>query len=144
MVSFVVSKKKINGTIDYFEYDSDGFKYYPKFKSIINDNGVDIRYKYLIDILLFGFDADFDRMTKTIYKYVTSDDDDDDTVSMLLNEVARLKSIVELEYKKHLTLEKYKEYLNKLYYLDTELRRKKAILRYNEELDYEMSRGRSL
>ena len=144
MVSFVVSKKKIKGTIDYFEYDSDGFKYYPKFKSIISDNGVDIRYKYLIDILLFEFDKDFDKMTKSIYKYVTSEDDDDDTVSMLLNEVARLKSIVELEYKKHVTLEKYKEYLNKLYYLDAELKRKKAILRYNEELDYEMNRGRSL
>ena len=105
---------------------------------------MDIRYKYLIDVILFEFDKDFDKMTKSIYKYVTSEDDDDDTVSMLLNEVARLKSIVELEYKKHVTLEKYKEYLNKLYYLDAELKRKKAILRYNEELDYEMNRGRSL
>ena len=61
MVSFVVSKKKIKGTIDYFEYDSDGFKYYPKFKSFISDNGVDIRYKYLIDVILFEFDKDFDK-----------------------------------------------------------------------------------
>lgn len=144
MVSFVVSKKKIKGTIDYFEYNSLGFIYYPKNKKIVSENGVNIRSKYLIDILLFNFDSAFDKMTKSIYKYVTSDDDDDDTMSILLNEVSRLKSIVELEYKKHLTIEKYKEYLNKLYYLDVELKRKKMMIRYNQELDYEMNKGRSL
>ena len=82
-------------------------------------------------------------MTKSIYAYVTSDEDDDDTMSMLLDEVSRLKSIVDFEYKKHLTIEKYKEYLNKLYYLDTELKRKKTILKFNQEIDYEMHRGRS-
>ncbi len=142
MKTYVLSKKKINGLIDYFEYDSDGYVYYPKIDAGLS-HGVNIRDKYLISILLYNFDNMFDKLTKSIYAYVTSDDDNDDAVSMLLDEVSRLKSIVELEYKKHLSIDKYKEYLNKLYYLDSELNRKKAILRYNQEMDYEMSRGRS-
>lgn len=142
MKTYVLSKKKINGLIDYFEYNSDGYVYYPKIDASLS-HGVNIRDKYLISILLYNFDNMFDKLTKSIYAYVTSDDDNDDAVSMLLDEVSRLKSIVELEYKKHLSIDKYKEYLNKLYYLDSELNRKKAILRYNQEMDYEMSRGRS-
>lgn len=142
MKTYVLSKKKINGLIDYFEYNSDGYVYYPKIDANLS-HGVNIRDKYLISILLYNFDNMFDKLTKSIYAYVTSDDDNDDAVSMLLDEVSRLKSIVELEYKKHLSIDKYKEYLNKLYYLDSELNRKKAILRYNQEMDYEMSRGRS-
>ena len=142
MKTYVLSKKKINGLIDYFEYDSDGYVYYPKIDAGLS-HGVNIRDKYLISILLYNFDNMFDKLTKSIYAYVTSDDDNYDAVSMLLDEVSRLKSIVELEYKKHLSINKYKEYLNKLYYLDSELNRKKAILRYNQEMDYEMSRGRS-
>ncbi len=142
MKTYVLSKKKINGLIDYFEYNSDGYVYYPKIDARLS-HGVNIRDKYLISILLYNFDNMFDKLTKSIYAYVTSDDDNDDAVSMLLDEVSRLKSIVELEYKKHLSIDKYKEYLNKLYYLDSELNRKKAILRYNQEMDYEMSRGRS-
>ena len=142
MKTYVLSKKKINGLIDYFEYDSDGYVYYPKIDAGLS-HGVNIRDKYLISILLYNFDNMFDKLTNSIYAYVTSDDDNDDAVSMLLDEVSRLKSIVELEYKKHLSIDKYKEYLNKLYYLDSELNRKKAILRYNQEMDYEMSRGRS-
>lgn len=142
MKTYVLSKKKINGLIDYFEYDSDGYVYYPKIDAGLS-HGVNIRDKYLISILLYNFDNMFDKLTKSIYAYVTSDDDNDDAVSMLLDEVSRLKSIVELEYKKHLSIDKYKEYLNKLYYLDSELNRKKAIFRYNQEMDYEMSRGRS-
>lgn len=143
MVSFVVDRKKIKGSIDYFEFDSDGYVYYPKFKSIINDSGVTIRSKILTNIILYNFDTIFDKMTKSIYAYVTSDEDDDDTISMLLDEISRLKSIIDFEYKKHLTIEKYKEYLNKLYYLDTELKRKKTILKFNQEIDYEMHHGRS-
>ncbi len=142
MKTYVLSKKKINGLIDYFEYNSDGYVYYPKIDAGLS-HGVNIRDKYLISILLYNFDNMFDKLTKSIYAYVTSDDDNDDAVSMLLDEVSRLKSIVDLEYKKHLSIDKYKEYLNKLYYLDSELNRKKAILRYNQEMDYEMSRGRS-
>ena len=143
MVSFVVDRKKIKGSIDYFEFYSDVYVYYPKFKSIINDSGVTIRSKILTNIILYNFDTIFDKMTKSIYAYVTSDEDDDDTISMLLDEVSRLKSIIDYEYKKHLTIEKNKEYLNKLYYLDTELKRKKTILKFNQEIDYEMHRGRS-
>ena len=142
MKTYVLSKKKINGLIDYFEYNSDGYVYYPKIDAGLS-HGVNIRDKYLISILLYNFDNMFDKLTRSIYAYVTSDDDNDDAVSMLLDEVSRLKSIVDLEYKKHLSIDKYKEYLNKLYYLDSELNRKKAILRYNQEMDYEMSRGRS-
>ena len=142
MKTYVLSKKKINGLIDYFEYNSDGYVYYPKIDAGLS-HGVNIRDKYLISILLYNFDNMFDKLTRSIYAYVTSDDDNDDAVSMLLDEISRLKSIVELEYKKHLSIDKYKEYLNKLYYLDSELNRKKAILRYNHERDYEMSRGRS-
>lgn len=143
MLSYKVCKKKSRWKINYFEFDSDGYIYYPSFKSIINDNGVDIRSRYLINIILYHFDKIFDKMTKSIYSYVTSDDESDDTISMLLNEVSRLKSIVDLEYKKHLSIDKYKEYLNKLYYLDSELKRKKNYLKFNEMMEFEMGKGRS-
>lgn len=142
MLSYAISKKKIKGSIDYFEFDSDGYVYYPNI-NFIGESGVVIRNKYLTDIILFNFDHSFDKITKSIYMYTTSDEETDEGINIFLNEISRLRSIVELEFKKHLSIEKYKEYLNKLYYLDTELKRKQTILRYSNELDFEMHKGRS-
>lgn len=142
MLSYAISKKKIKGSIDYFEFDSDGYVYYPNI-NFIGETGVVIRNKYLTDIILFNFDHSFDKITKSIYMYTTSDEETDEGINIFLNEISRLRSIVELEFKKHLSIEKYKEYLNKLYYLDTELKRKQTILRYSNELDFEMHKGRS-
>lgn len=142
MLSYAISKKKIKGSIDYFEFDSDGYVYYPNI-NFIGESGVVIRNKYLTDIILFNFDHSFDKITKSIYMYTTSDEETDEGINIFLNEISRLRSIVELEFKKLLSIEKYKEYLNKLYYLDTELKRKQTILRYSNELDFEMHKGRS-
>lgn len=60
---------------------------------------------------------------------------------ILLDEVARLKSIVELKYQKFLSNQEYKDYIHKLDFLDSQLRQKIAIVNYRKNLDYEINRG---
>ena len=62
---------------------------------------------------------------------------------ILLDEVARLKSIVELKYQKFLSNQEYKDYIHKLDFLDTQLRQKIAMVSYKRNLEYQVEQGRS-
>ena len=66
---------------------------------------------------------------------------------IILDEIARLRSIVEIEYKKYIKIEEYKEYIEKLYFLDNQVRQKLAYISYvqnlNNEITEEVNKGRA-
>lgn len=149
MSNYMVKKDANSGKIVYMEYDLEGYQFQPKNspdRPYISVNSVTIYKPEMIDNLLSKkFSKKFDRLSQIIMNFLFQDDDDSDEgdFMILLDEVARLKSIVELKYQKFLSNEEYKEYIHKLDFLDTQLRQKIAVVNYRKSLDFEVSQGRS-
>lgn len=149
MSSYLVKKDRYTGEIVYMEYDLEGYNFKPKndsTKSYISVSSVTIYKPEMIDHLLAKkFQKKFDRLSQIIMNFLYQDNDDDDEgdFMILLDEVARLKSIVELKYQRFLQVEEYKDYIHKLAFLDNQLRQKLAILNYQNNLSYEVEHGRS-
>lgn len=149
MSNYMVKKDTQTGKIVYMEYDLEGYSFKPKNttdKPYISVNNVTIYKPEMIDNLLAKkFSKKFDRLSQIIMNFLFQDDDDSDEgdFMILLDEVARLKSVVELKYQKFLSNEEYKDYIHKLDFLDGQLRQKIAIINYRKNLDYEVSQGRS-
>ncbi len=149
MSSYLIKKDHNTGEIIYMEYDLEGYKFHPKNNNeqpYINVKSVTIYKPEMIDYLLKRkFQKKFDKLSQIILKFLYQDDDESDTgdLEILLDEIARLKSIVELKYKKYLKIEEYREYISKLSFLDSQVRQKLAILNNLEELNYQVEKGRS-
>ena len=109
-------------------------------------------------VLTKKFERNFNKLGQIILNFLYQDDDDcnDSDFFILLDEVQRLRSMVEINYKKHLGIEKYKEYLEQLHFLDNQIRQKIAMVNfrknvraaqeeynYNYEEEYEERKGRS-
>ena len=147
MSKYMVQKDKYSGNIVYMEYDLEGYSFKPKTthdKPYISVNSVTIYEPKMIDNLLSKkFYKKFERLSQIIINFLFQDDTDDDEgdFMILLDEVARLKSIVELKYQKFLSNQEYKDYIHKLDFLDSQLRQKIAIVNYRKNLDYEINRG---
>lgn len=153
MSSYFIKKDKNTGEIIYMEYDLQGYKFNPKKttdKPYISVKSVTIYKPEMIDHLLARkFQKKFDRLSQIILRFLYQDDDecDEGDFMIILDEVARLRSVVELEYKKYLQIEEYKDYVHKLAFLDNQVRQKLAFISYrsnlNQEITEEVSKGRS-
>ena len=77
------------------------------------------------------------RLAQVIYRllYQDIDDTDDGDCFILLDEVAKLKSIIEIKFKLELGIEKYREYINNLSFLDKQLRNKIAAINYQRNIE---------
>ena len=77
------------------------------------------------------------RLAQVVFRllYQDIDDTDEGDCFILLDEVAKLKSIIEIKFKLELGIEKYREYLNNLYFLDKQLRNKIAAINYQNSLN---------
>ncbi|MCH5166496.1 MAG: hypothetical protein J1F35_01260 [Erysipelotrichales bacterium] len=150
MSSYLIKKDNYTGEIIYMEYDLEGYKFKPKHddsKPYIKVNSVTIYKPEMIDHLLTKkFEKKFDRLSQIIMNFLYQDDEssDEGDFMILLDEVARLKSVVELKYQRYLQVEEYKDYIHKLAFLDNQLRQKIAIINYKNNLYYQTERGRSM
>ncbi len=136
--------------IEYMEYDLDGYKFNPKQKEnapYINVRTVTIYNHKMINYLLTRkFQKKFERLSQIILQFLYQDEEDCDEgdFMILLDEVARLRSVVEIQYKKELEMEEYRDYIDKLAFLDNQVRQKLAMISYRNKLNYEVEKGRSL
>lgn len=150
MSSYLIKRDQKTGEIIYMEYDLEGYKFHPKVtndKPYVSVKSVTIYKPEMIDHLLAKkFEKKFDRLSQIILKFLYQDDEDCDEgdFMILLDEVARLRSVVEIKYKKFLGIEEYKDYLTKLTFLDNQVRQKLAIINYKNRLNHEITHGRSL
>ena len=85
------------------------------------------------------------RLAQIVFRilYQNIEDTDEGDCFIVLDEVAKLKSIIEIKYQKFLKIEKYKEYLDSLYYLDKEIRNKIAVINYKNSIAEALTEGRS-
>lgn len=150
MSSYLIKKDQKTGEIIYMEYDLEGYKFKPRnsrTQPYVSVKSVTIYKPEMIDHLLAKkFEKKFDRLAQIILKFLYQDDDecDEGDFIVLLDEVARLRSVVEIQYKKFLKIEEYKEYVAKLTFLDNQIQQKLAILNYKNQLNNQISHGRSL
>ena len=149
MSSYLIKKDQKSGEIVYMEYDLEGYKFKPRNdvnQPYVNVKSVTIYKPEMIDHLLSKkFEKKFDKLSQIILKFLYQEDEDcdDGDFIVLLDEIARLKSVVELQYRKYLKIDEYNEYIAKLTFLDNQVRQKIAIIQYKNRLEYKISRGRS-
>ena len=162
MSNYLVDKDTHTAKIDYMEYDLDGYEFRPKnqiTQTYIKVKSVKIYKEDMISaVLTKKFERNFNKLGQIILNFLYQDDDDcnDSDFFILLDEVQRLRSMVEINYKKHLGIEKYKEYLEQLHFLDNQIRQKIAMVNFrknvraaqeeynnNYEEEYEERKGRS-
>lgn len=150
MCSYLLKREKKVKDIEYMEYDLDGYKFNPKHKEnapYINVSTVTIYNQKMINYLLTRkFEKKFERLSQIILQFLYQDEDDCDEgdFMILLDEIARLRSVVEIQYKKNLEMEECRDYIAKLTFLDNQVRQKIAIITYRDRLNYEVEKGRSL
>lgn len=150
MSSYLIKKDASTGEIIYMEYDLEGYKFRPKNngeKPYIKVNSVTIYKPEMIEhVLTKKFEKKFAKLSSIILKFLYQDDDESDEgdFEILLDEIARLKSVVDLQYKKFLSNQEYKDYIHKLVFLDAQVREKLAIINYKNRLNYNIEKGRSM
>lgn len=150
MSSYLIKKDASTGEIIYMEYDLEGYKFRPKNngeKPYIKVNSVTIYKPEMIEhVLTKKFEKKFAKLSSIILKFLYQDDDESDEgdFEILLDEIARLKSVVDLQYKKFLSNQEYKDYIHKLTFLDAQVREKLAIINYKNRLNYNIEKGRSM
>lgn len=156
MSNYLIKKDKYSASINYMEYDLDGYIFKPKnnnAKTYIKVKQVKIvKNDMITSLLMQKFERNFNRLGQIIVDFIFQDDSeaDEGDFMILLDEVARLKAVVEIKYRKHLEIEKYKEYMNELFFLDNQLRQKIARINFlnsyynNDYIEMEETRGRSL
>lgn len=164
MSNYLVDKDTHKAKINYMEYDLEGYEFKPRNKikhTYINVRSVKLYKEDMISkVLTKKFERNFSKLGQIILNFLYQDDDDcnEGDFYILLDEVARLRAMVEINYKKHLEIDKYKEYLDQLHFLDNEIRQKLAMINFKQsvkqqyqdnyhyndyEEEYEEMKGRS-
>ena len=142
MSNYLIKKDKYSASINYMEYDLDGYIFKPKNrnnKAYIKVKQVKIVKNDMIsNLLMQKFEKNFQRLGQIIVNFLYQDESeaDEGDFIILLDEVARLKSVVEIKYRKHLGIEKYREYINELHFLDNQIRQKLAIINFRNSFDF--------
>jgi hypothetical protein len=133
-MKFVLEKDKISGIIFYFDYDSTVYPLNSSSKNKITFYKEEL-YKPFIDD---KFEMQFNNLAKVILNFLYQDDEDSDEgdCMILLDETEKMKSMLENTYKHHMKNEQYKEYVEKLYFLNIELQNKMAMMNYQNRFGY--------
>lgn len=75
--------------------------------------------------LVKNFEENLSFIAKSVFKYLLeTDDDDTDNSWIFLSEIDKLKSTLEYQLRKEIGIEEYREYLDNLYFLEGELKRR--------------------
>lgn len=144
---YVLKKTSKPHIITYMTYDEKSYKVKVISSNLnrIHVNYINIYCKKIYNnIYKIQFLDEFDKLASIVMRYLydDSDDEDDGNMVILLGEIEKLRTELELEYKNLLKIEEYKDYLDKLTFLHTELKSKIAYKRYQTSLN-EFVRGQS-
>lgn len=137
-MGYKVKKSKKSWNIDYYEYDLDGFTFHPNKNSKNNElhiSSIKLFDKDMITNLVNNkitdkFKVLYNKIMETLY----DEDSSDDANEVVLGEIQKFRSALDIRYKKFMKNEEYKLYIENLYYLDIELRNKIAINNYRRQM----------
>ena len=137
-MGYKVKKSKKSWNIDYYEYDLDGFTFHPNKNSKNNElhiSSIKLFDKDMITNLVNNKITDkfkilYNKIMETLY----DEDSSNDANEVVLGEIQKFRSALDIRYKKFMKNEEYKLYIENLYYLDIELRNKIAINNYRRQM----------
>lgn len=149
---FVVTKDEITNAISYLEYEKlSGFDVKPK-GNITIDDMINVEKMVIINPSLIEKLIDKKckktlekilNMTAYIYNEV-DDSDSDEGLNLILNEIAKFKSLLEKKYCEYMKEKKYKLLLKKLEIIENEVKLRKLardlIIDDNKSLEKEEKR----
>ncbi len=136
-MNYKVKKSKKKWDIDYYEYDLDGFLFHPKHtaNNDLNITSIKIFNEDMIKNLVTSrISNKFKILYNTIMQTLYDDDSSNDANEIVLGEIQKFRSALDIRYKKFMKNEEYKQYVDNLYYLDIELRNKIAINNYRKQM----------
>jgi hypothetical protein len=137
-MNYIVKKNKKKWDIDYYEYDLDGFTFHPNKNSKSNDlqiTSIKIFNEEMIENLVHNKISDkFKLLYNKIMQTLYDEDSSDDANEVVLGEIQKFRSALDIRYKNFMKNEEYKIYIENLYYLDIELRNKIAINNYRKQM----------
>jgi len=145
-MSYLIKKSDKTNSIIVFDYEMDGYTFKPKIGNgdYLSVNKVVVINPTLIDkILTIKFNELFKRILNRAYFVLENDDASSSDVVIILDEVEKLKAIVEHKYQRFLSKEKEKIFLKKISLLEDELKSKMWIANYSYNETYEDKKGRS-
>ena len=133
MKSFAIKKLKKRMHVLYLEGSLEGYHY--AFK---NDNlgikELNILSEEIIDILIkYNFDKRYKKIIEEYLLLLNDEDSGEDGLLKVIDEVARLKSIMIKRYEKIIKREENENFLKKLKILENEVRRKIIDIRLIKE-----------
>ena len=137
-MNYKVKTTKKKWDIDYYEYDLDGFTFHPNKNSKNKDlqvTSIKIFNEEMIENLVHNKITDkfkilYNKIMQTLY----DEDSSDDANEVVLGEIQKFRSALDIRYKKFMKNEEYKLYIENLYYLDIEIRNKIAINNYRRQM----------
>ena len=137
-MNYIVKKSKKKWDIDYYEYDLDGFTFHPNKNSKNNElqiTSIKIFNEEMIENLVHNkindkFKLLYNKIMSTLY----DEDSSDDANEVVLGEIQKFRSALDIRYKNFIKNEEYKLYIENLYYLDIELKNKIAINNYRRQM----------
>lgn len=144
-MNYLIKKNAKTNEIIYLDLKDEGYTFSPKLNSdsYLNVSKVVVINPSMIDkILTVKFNALFKKIAYKTFKVVEDDDATDTDASLVLDEVIRLRSIVLHKYQKFLSKEKQEMFLQKIRYLENELRVKILMNKDYEDIKEEYHRSR--
>lgn len=145
-MNYIVVKNATKYDIDYMEYDNDGLVIHPKLKgnAYVHVSTAKFYNEDLINkIIVTKFRRQFNNLAKVIFNYLNADEDSADSGDyiILLDEVAHMQATMEIRYKRYMENEQYREYMDKLYFLNINLKNKLARVNYVSQMNNQFSSG---
>ena len=147
-MSYVIKKDKKTKEIVAMEYEIHGYKFTPKEKRSgkLEVKSITIINPQMIEkILLSKFSHRYKKLMNMIALLIEKDNEGEDTTGFLeiiLDEIAKMKSIVLNRYYAYLDREKLKELLKRLEILDREMKLKEMEIYYKQRY-IDVSKGHS-
>ena len=150
MSNYLVDRKVLNKNITYMEYDLEGFILNPKNNNekYIKIKNVNIFQEQLVNNLLLNkYNSKLNRLSQIIINLINASEDETDEGDCLivLDEIDRLKAVLDIKIKKQLTIDEYNYYLNQLDFLHKQIDNKIIELNYHHKSKEELqeTKGRS-
>jgi hypothetical protein len=150
MSNYLVDRKVLNKNITYMEYDLEGYILNPKNNNekYIKIKNVNIFQEQLVNNLLLNkYNSKLNRLSQIIINLINASEDETDEGDCLivLDEIDRLKAVLDIKIKKQLTIDEYNDYLNQLDFLHKQIDNKIIELNYHHENKEELqeTKGRS-
>ena len=146
-MSYVIKKDSETKEIVAMEYEIHGYKFTPKKKrkGNLEVKSITIIEPRLIEkVLLTKFSYRYKKIVEMLYLIINSDNDDETSgaLTIILDEIAKMKSLLLHKYYNFLKKEKLKELLSRLEIIEMELKQKEMEIYYKSRL-IDVSKGHS-